>query len=427
MFEPSLTDAENGDVYATHVTPKEKARVAKLIGSKCIVLCKLNGVETPVLLDTGAQVSIISLQELTKCFTETKLNKIEDLLDPGAKLELTTANGTVLPYLGWVNVKCELKGDTKGTSIIDLPMLVTESTLDHPIIGYNVLEQLVSKCDTNSETEEIISLLSDSLPDVVVGNLNSLVDSIRSESDPYLCSVKMGKRDVIIPAGETKKVACRINTGFVDRGTPVIFESDVSGLLPNGIEIEDSLLYLKRGNCVKVNLFVANASIHDIVLKNRTIIGTLQLVRSITPADIKQKDQVENQELISRHNQINSDQVIGTEQPDHSTTDQEEAVPDVALNENLTEEQRQIIRNMLICERSAFCQDDTDIGCANDLQMKIELTDNTPVAKNYVGVPRPLIGELKEYVEDLLNRRFIQKSRSPYSSPCVVVRKRMEL
>ena len=112
VVELSLTDAENGNVYATHVTPKEKARVAKLIGSKSVVLCKLNGVETPVLLDTGAQVSIISLQELTKCLTETKLNKIEDLLDPGAKLELTTANGTVLPYLGWVNIKCELKGDT---------------------------------------------------------------------------------------------------------------------------------------------------------------------------------------------------------------------------------------------------------------------------------------------------------------------------
>ena len=83
-----------------------------------------------------------------------------------------------------------------------------------------------------------------------------------------------------------------------------------------------------------------------------------------------------------------------------------------------------MIRNMLICERSAFCQDDTDIGCANDLQMKIELTDNKPVAKNYIGVSRPLIGKLKEYVEDLLNRRFIQKSRSPYSSPCVVVRKK---
>ena len=103
--------------------------------------------------------------------------------------------------------------------------------------------------------------------------MNSLVDSIQSESDPYLCSGKTGKREIIIPAGETKKVACQINTGFVERGT-----SDVSGSLPNGIEIEDSLLYLKRGNCVKVNLFVVNASIHDIVLKNCTIIGTLQLV-----------------------------------------------------------------------------------------------------------------------------------------------------
>ena len=47
-----------------------------------------------------------------------------------------------------------------------------------------------------------------------------------------------------------------------------------------------------------------------------------------------------------------------------------------------------------------------------------------PVQRNYVGVPRPLLRELKEYVEDLLNRGFIQKSRSSYSSPCVVVRKK---
>ena len=79
---------------------------------------------------------------------------------------------------------------------------------------------------------------------------------------------------------------------------------------------------------------------------------------------------------------------------------------------------------MLISELNAFCKDDTNIGCANDLQMKMELTDDTPVAKNYVGVPRPLIGELKEYVEDILNRHFIQKLRSPCNSPCVVVRKK---
>ena len=44
--------------------------------------------------------------------------------------------------------------------------------------------------------------------------------------------------------------------------------------------------------------------------------------------------------------------------------------------------------------------------------------------KNYVGVPLPLLRELKDYVKDLLNRGFIQKSRSSYGSPCVVLRKK---
>ena len=64
----------------------------------------------------------------------------------------------------------------------------------------------------------------------------------------------------------------------------------------------------------------------------------------------------------------------------------------------------------------------TSVVLMTFIHMKIELTDNTPVAKTYLGVPpRPLVGELKEYVEDLLNKGFIQKSRSSYSSPCVVV------
>jgi len=214
--ESKLTDAENGNVFSTCITPKEKGKVAKFIGKKCIVLCKLNGVEIPVLLDTGAQVSIISLQVLKHCSPETKLNRIEDCLDPGATLELTTANGTVLPYLGWVSINCELKGDNKGSGTISLPMLVTESILDHPIIGYHVLEQLISTCDTNSKTDEIIFALSGSLPNVRGENLCCLVESIRSGNDPYLCPLKVGKRNVIIPAGQTKKIMCRINAGFVD-------------------------------------------------------------------------------------------------------------------------------------------------------------------------------------------------------------------
>ena len=48
--------------------------------------------------------------------------------------------------------------------------------------------------------------------------------------------------------------------------------------------------------------------------------------------------------------------------------------------------------------------------------------DPTPVQKNYMAVPRPLYPEVKSYIEDLLNRQFIRRSSSSYSSPVVCVR-----
>ena len=96
-----------------------------------------------------------------------------------------------------------------------------------------------------------------------------------------------GQENVITPAGQTKKITCRINPGFVDRGTPVIIESDVMDSLLRGTEIKESLFHLKGGNCVKVNVVVSNTSLHDAVLKNRSVIGTLQVVRSETHVGVK--------------------------------------------------------------------------------------------------------------------------------------------
>ena len=56
--------------------------------------------------------------------------------------------------------------------------------------------------------------------------------------------------------------------------------------------------------------------------------------------------------------------------------------------------------------------------------MDINLTDSVPVQKRYNSIPQLLHAEVKQYVEDLLNRDWIPKSRSAYSSPVVCVRKR---
>ena len=148
---------------------------------------------------------------MKKYLKGTPVNKIEDLLDPGASLELKTVNGTTLPYLGWISVRCELKGNSNGVGVIDLPMLATASNIDNLIIGYNVLQELIVKYNSGSETDEIASILGSSLPQKIAGNLNAIINCIRKQRDPYLSTVKTLKRDATIPARKTKKLSFLIN------------------------------------------------------------------------------------------------------------------------------------------------------------------------------------------------------------------------
>lgn len=92
--------------------------------------------------------------------------------------------------------------------------------------------------------------------------------------------------------------------------------------------------------------------------------------------------------------------------------------------EGLTPAQKQMALKLLTEEADPFAKDDNDVGCIPDLELDLDLEVQTPVQKNYVAVPKPLYPEVKAHIEDLLNRNFIKRSSSSYSSPVVCVRKR---
>ena len=54
----------------------------------------------------------------------------------------------------------------------------------------------------------------------------------------------------------------------------------------------------------------------------------------------------------------------------------------------------------------------------------ITLKDDISVQRSYAAVPKPLYKEVKEYIQDLLAKKWIVKSKSPYSAPVVCVRKK---
>jgi hypothetical protein len=52
------------------------------------------------------------------------------------------------------------------------------------------------------------------------------------------------------------------------------------------------------------------------------------------------------------------------------------------------------------------------------------MKDQTPVQETYNSIPRPLYPEVKQYIEDLLNRGRMTKLKSPYSSFVICVCKK---
>ena len=112
---------------------------------------------------------------------------------------------------GGFQFKLETLGEDRTVLV---PMLVTGETLDHPIVGYNVIEEL-----TDQMAKEWAAF-----PDIHFEKVQSLISFIQTPPQEQLCFVKTIKQDMVIPSKTTVSVKCRANTGPVAERIPVLFE-----------------------------------------------------------------------------------------------------------------------------------------------------------------------------------------------------------
>ena len=79
----------------------------------------------------------------------------------------------------------------------------------------------------------------------------------------------------------------------------MIFEPGPQECWPDGIEVSETALSLRMGGSCHVSIPILNATDHDIYLPPRTSLGSLQLVSSITPLDVKLVPMPETSEPVS--------------------------------------------------------------------------------------------------------------------------------
>ena len=387
-----------------------------------MIKCLLNDKEVMALWDTGSQISIISSDFLKQEHPYLQPRKLEEIL--GTSLELRAANNSPIPYNGFVELAFGLtapyEGD--GTFRLNVPFLVADCNIANPIIGYNVIEEIIRS--TQSNKDNLIRTFQVAF-EQTRETTEALINEIQAVKEHDLATIRSPNSQITLQPTELTSVVCRGNAEILSNNTKVLFIPDERKPWPPGLEMEERLYSLQRGRSFKIKIEIYNSTAHPITLNRRTPLGRVELVKSVTPFDVsfqsqppRYQNESNNQPRSGETSSINLNQV---------STSPKEGISDFLEQfdlSTLSVDQKQRAKLLLIEEADSFAKNDGDIGCAEGLQMPINLMDKTPVQKTYTSIPKPLYPEVKQYIEDLLNKGWVTKSTSNYSSPVVCVRKK---
>ena len=179
------------------------------------------------------------------------------------------------------------EGEAQGVHVL---FLITIDRLEMPILGYNVIEELVkmsSPADEPTPGFNILSAFKAGFEESDEKQLEALINLIQAPRDDYICTIQTSKGDTVIQKGQVVNVSCRANTWPVSSKMPVLFEPDEMPQWPTGLQIYETLKTVKKGSVSRIEIEVHNTSQHDILLPNRTPLGKLQLVKSVTPMEVR--------------------------------------------------------------------------------------------------------------------------------------------
>ena len=430
--------------------PKRQKQLVSLVGRRCTIKCTLDGVETEAVWDTGADISLVCLSWLKHYIKDYELKDVQEIL--GDQFEVEAVGKRKIPYAGYVELDFHM-----GESYLQVPFFVCEDDIVQPLIGYNVIGVLAEQSKTHGELQTAVKAGFD----LLTSKSEALVNLLKSEEPHALSTVKTFKEGFTIKARSSTSVSCKINQCLLERKTPVLFEPSLFYLsLDECIQANEALLMLKKGVSTRINVVVTNTSNQDVRVPGGTELGSLQLVSSITPMEVSLKEEAVQEQCANmaescsgvEHVEVNEVCHSGMEKareaevlagsPNRGIPPQSSAAKlqgevthtdaellfqkqiDKLSFPDLSQVESNAVKQMLWEERRAFAFNDDEIGNAPDLVLELNTTDEIPVQKSYNRIPKPLYDDVKQYLQDMLNRGWIVKSRSSWSSPVVIVCKK---
>ena len=91
---------------------------------------------------------------------------------------------------------------------------------------------------------------------------------------------------------------------------------------------------------------------------------------------------------------------------------------------SITPEEKCQLEEFLVSWKDVFSVSEFDIGHTDLIKHRIDLVDETPIKQRHRRIPPTMYTEVKQHIDQMLEYGVIRPSRSPWSSPIVLVRKK---
>ena len=161
------------------------------------------------MLDTGAQVYIIDMEDLKDYHSNTVVRSLEGILEDSDSFRVSWAKTADIPFTGWVDITVTI-GEKKNCSL-HAPFLVTTEKLQQPMLGFNAIKVIM---DAQRYTEALLKMF-DMFKSTNTDNVKIFVHLIPEPSNDKQALVKVKDKNVRIPAGAIVQVPCKADVGFL--------------------------------------------------------------------------------------------------------------------------------------------------------------------------------------------------------------------
>ena len=373
----------------------------------------VDGVRVRVLLDHGAQVSLVRKELLPK-IREKNGWTLDQCHDRNCKLEgqPTGAGGHKLGATAVVRLQIT---STDSEEPHQVPCYVLESSKPiwngelkncAMVLGTNALEDL-GFCIVTNKGRKI-------MPEGVAEPSGqeedrTVTESNKPKEEPPTQVRLVLEKELYLGPQQSKLAKVKV-IGDHKKGHVYVVEPHEGMLAERMCDFTEELWVDKPSP----TLTLTNWGNCPVVIEKDIVIGTIEEVSLITKDDSLWSEPVQLAEAVVRVCHVSGDEL---------TTRHDQLKEQLQIGE-CTNEDKQALLQMLYSHHQVFALSDSELGETDLVEHSIETMDNQPVRVSPRRLPYALRTELEAELTKLMNTGCIEESSSPYASGLVLVRKK---